>query len=201
MVSRTKLIVVTAIVALGLLGPMSFIAQSAAKNSTAVQAKAAPVSQSAPIMLTPVIKYSARVTGSVISIRPSLIVVLASNSTGSNLTAELSNFTNATLTSLRPQSGNYVATYHLNSSDALFNVLFGLSKRPISILQYGMPADVSFPPTFTAYRNGRAYNITIGASDSVTAIVTGTKQGGEANFTLNIVETGGKKKIVAVETS
>jgi len=201
MVSRTKLIIVTAIVALGLLGPVSFIAQSAAKNSTAVQATVTPTPQTAPMVLTPVIKYNARVAGKVVSIQPSLIVVLASNSTGDNLTAELSNFTNATLTSLRPQSKSYVATYHLNSSDALFNVLFGLSKRPVSILQYGMPADVSFPPTFTAYREGRAYNITIGTSDSVTAIVTGTKQGGEANFTLDITETGNKKKIVAVETS
>ena len=199
MVSRTQLLIVTAIVALGLLGPMSFIAQSAAKNETASHPAAAPSAQPrAPVILTPVVRYSASVTGTVVSVQPTLLVVLSSNLTAGNLTAALSNFTNATLTSLQPQAGHYVATYSLNSTDSLFNVMFGLSKKPVSILQYGLPAEVSLPPAFTAYRDGRAYNITIGASDQISGIVTRT-QSGKANFTLDIVETGDKKKIVAVE--
>ncbi len=197
MVSRTQLIIVTAIVALGLLGPMSYVAQSAAKKGATPTPTPAAAPQ-VPAVLTPVLRYSANVSGSITQVEPTLLVVLDTNKTGENLTAAASNLTNATLKSLKPQSKHYVAIYSLNSTADAFGVLFGLSQRGIGILQYGFPAKVELPPEFTAYRNGRAYNLTVGATDSVTGIATSAAPG-PANFSLDIVEKAGKKEIMAVQ--
>jgi hypothetical protein len=148
----------------------------------------------------PVEEYSANLAGTVVSINPILLVVLSSNLTGDNLTTELSNFTNTSLISVKPQGEHYLAVYNLTSSDAMLNVLTGLVERNVTLLQYGFPATVDFPHTFIATRGGKEYNLTITASDDISAIVTGTSPGEQANFTLDIVKTGDKKKIVAVET-
>ena len=197
MVSRTALIVVTVIVALGLLGPMSYIAQSSSKNGTAPAATPAAAPQ-APAVLTPVLHYSAKVPGSITEVEPTLLAVFDTNMTGENLTAAASNLTNATLLSLKPQSNHYAATYKLNSTADAFGVLFALSQHGIGILQYGFPAKVELPPSFTAYRGGRAYKLTIGPADSITGITTSDKPQ-PANFSLDIVEKAGKKRIMAVE--
>lgn len=196
MVSRAQLIIVTVIVAFGLIGPMSFIAQEAARNTTTVGPSPTPPPQ--PVKLTQVRQYTAELTANIINVQPLMIVVLRTELPQNELIEALSNSSIANLTSLEPGQGVYTAVFSLISVESHKQLLVELSLEPVTVLDYGLPAEIELPFSFTAYRNGAPTEMTYGPSDQLDAIVKQTLAG-DSQFGLSITQTGNVKKIVAVE--
>ncbi len=150
MVSRNALIVVLVIVTLGLIGPISFIAQNAAKNDTLpTTVSATPIPQ--PIQLSQVLEYTADVTAEIDEVYPVLVAVLATNMTQPELYAELGNLSNATLQSLEPGE-YYTASFMLENAEDRGLLLTQLMFSNVTIIEYAMPAEITLPSSYTAYR-------------------------------------------------
>ena len=197
MVSRNQLAIVIVIISFGLIGPMSFIAQESAKNTTtATDVISTPPTQ--PVQLSQVLEYTADVTGEIIEVHPALVVILESNATKDELYDELLNFSNATLASL-DYNGYYTASFVLESPEDRNLVLSQFMLTNHSISEYAMPAEIKLPDTFTAYRGSFASELTVNPTDKVDALVSGYILSGPANFTLRITKSGNTKQIVALE--
>ncbi|MCK4327224.1 MAG: hypothetical protein KAW41_01980 [Candidatus Diapherotrites archaeon] len=198
MVSRAQLIVVTAIVAIGLMGPMAFIAQEAAKNPAEEAAEATkPVQQT--VQLSQVIELEAIVTAEITRVDPILVAVVASDFGDNETVAILSNLSSAGLDSIDGEGHVFRAVFMLADPTEYSIVLGELAGLNMTVVDQGMTAQIILPKTYTAYRGGHEYTLSTLPSDEVTAIISGEAQSGPAEFSLKITKSGEQKKIVAVE--
>lgn len=196
MVSRGQLIVVITIITLGLLGPVSFIAEEAAKNKTPIPTITPSPSHS--FVMTQVREYEANVTADIIEVQPIIAAVIGYNASAEEMNAILSNFTNCTLIRVEGE-GVFNALFSLNDPMDYGMVIFQIESANMSLLNYGMPAEIKLPDSFTAMRNGKEYTLTMNPNDSVHAVVSGITQSGSTEFYLKITDYGGKKTIIATE--
>ncbi|MFC2175011.1 hypothetical protein ACFLQ2_04070 [archaeon] len=199
MVSRAKLIVVTIIVALGLIGPMSFIAQEAAKEPPQELVGVDEPTQlpSQPRKFTQTLEYEATVTADIVSVDPQLIVILVSESNETE--ALLSNLSTASLASVEGEGGVYRTIFGLTDASDYPAVLSELEEINMTVVDQGMPATIRLPDSFSAYRGEFEYTLSPSASDKVEAVISGETQSGPAEFSLRITKSGDKMEILAVE--
>ena len=197
MVSRAQLIVVTIIVAVGLMGPMAFIAQEAAKEAPEAASGEPQAPPSQPLKMTQVLEYTAELSAEVVSVDPTLIAVIVYE--GDSASETFSNLSSAPLVSFEGEPPVYRARFSLSDPMGYQSVIDELAANNATVVDQGMPAEIALPESFTAHRAGIETTLSTSPADDVTAIIHGGTQSGALNFTLRITKTGDRLEIVAAE--
>ena len=200
MVSRAQLVVVTIIVAVGLIGPMSFIAQEASRSPAE---SAVPTNTTAPkktqtVQVAQILEYTATTEAEIVSVNPVLAVVVVSDKAYNQTVANLSSVPFA-LQSLDGEDNVFRAVYSLGDALDYYTVIPLLEEMNFTVADRGMSAEIALPESFTATRSGKDYTLYSSPSDEVTAVISGEQQSGYANFSLEIRKAGNKLTVAAHE--